>query len=281
VGRWRVAKIEAVLTVMALAICGPVMARAQGPSCSPVERQFHAIYPLSTSGRLQLKNLHGAVYISGANQTQVEVNATEGACTQADLDSIEILAKSRPLSRERPEVLKIETHHSRQGAISVEYHISVPRNIRLDKIAVEHGDLVISGVNGPIDARSGVGDVVVKDVAAPSHISSGRGSVQVEFARLTGGDRLSAKGELTVTLPSDTSADITAITGSREINNEFGIPATPTSRGHSLTFRIGSGAAYMQMTAFGGSISILRANDNKPVSAVVKLDRELPQAWID
>ncbi|HYL13807.1 MAG TPA: hypothetical protein VEV41_12275 [Terriglobales bacterium] len=268
--------------MMTLAIGGPVVAIAQVPSCSPVERQFHAGYPLSTSGRLQLKNLRGAVYINGTNQTQVEVDATESACSQSDLDSIQILAQSRPPNRERPDVLEIETRHRRQGAaISVEYHISVPRNIRLDRIAVEQGNLTISGVNGQIHARSGAGDVVVKGVAAPSHISSGRGSVQVDFARLSGGDRLSTKGELTVTLPSDTSADITATTGSREINNEFGVPATATSRGHSLTFRIGRGAAFMQLTAFGGSISILRANDDKPLNEVVNLERELPRPWID
>jgi len=261
-----------------LAACAATAAAAHEPSCA-LHQQFTQTYSISTTGHLKLKNEIGPVYIRGENRTTILVEATKTACNQDDLDAIEIHVNSHPQNTERPEHVDIETRYARHSrdAVSVEYRIAVPRNLSLDKVSVHDGAIEIAEVHGQIHAKTDRGDVAVDGVQAASQIGSGQGSVRVVFAKLSGGHRItSVRGDIHVTLPSDSSVDIEATTGLREIVNEFGIPASDTARGHSLTFRIGSGHAHLEMIAFAGAIAIARADDDRPLSAVVDLSREQP-----
>ena len=251
---------------------------ADQPGCT-LHQQFTQTYSISTSGHLKLRSEIGAVYIRGENRTTVLVEAAATACNQGDLEAVEIHVDSHPQNTERPEHVDIETRYAphARDAVRVEYHVAVPRNISLDNISVHDGAIEIADVNGQVHAKTDKGDVAVDGVQAASQIGSGHGSVRVIFAKLSGGHRItSVRGDIHVTLPSDSSVDIEATTGLREIVNEFGIPASDTARGHSLTFRIGSGHAHLEMIAFAGAIAITRAADDKPLSAVVDLSREQP-----
>jgi hypothetical protein len=251
---------------------------ADGPLCT-FHQQFTQTYSISTTGHLKLKNDRGAVYIRGDDRTTVLIEAIKTACNQADLDVTEIHVDSHPQSTERPDHVDIETRHPSKSrdAVSVEYHITVPRNISLDRISLHNGNVEIADVNGQIHAKTDNGDVAIDGAQSACQVGSGRGSVRILFAKLAGGEHISSvRGDIHVTLPSDSSVDIEATTGLREITNDFGIPASNTSRGHALTFRIGSGHAHLEMIAFAGAISIGRAADDKPLSAVVDLSREQP-----
>ena len=251
---------------------------ADQPACG-LHQQFSQTYSISTSGHLKLKNEIGAVYIRGENRTTILVEVAETACNKSDLDGIEIHVDSHPQNAERPDHVDIETRYARhvRNAVRVEYHVIVPRNISLDKVSVHDGAIEIADVNGHIRAKTDQGDVAVDGVQAASQMGSGHGSVRVIFARLSGGQRItSVRGDIHVTLPSDSSVDVEATTGLREITNDFGIPASDTARGHALTFRIGQGRAHLEMIAFAGAIAIVRADDDKPLSAVVNLSREQP-----
>lgn len=255
----------------------PAAIAADSPVCFFTQK-FVQTYALSTSGHVKLKADVGSVYIRGDKRTTVLIEATKTACNQAALDGTEIHVFSHPQSTEVPEHMEIETRYSHDAAhqpVSVEYHITVPRNISLDKISLRDGSLEISEVNGRIHAKTGKGNVAVEGVESASQIGSGHGSVRVVFNNLIGVNRLtSVRGEINVVLPSDTNADIEASTGLSEISNQFGIPASDTARGHSLTFRVGRGGSNLEMVAFAGAINIQRADDDKPVSAVVDLDRD-------
>ncbi len=272
------------LITVVLAMLAPVGWAGRQAGCTPIRENFSESYSISTSGHVTLKAETGAVYIRGDNRTTVLVQATKTACTQAALDATEIRVNTHPQNSERPEHLEIETRSSRQmksDPVAVEYRITVPNNVSLDRIFMREGDLSITEVNGRIHAKTARGNVDVEEIQAPTELASGHGAVRAVFDRLVGGDRLSSvRGDIYVILPSDSSADIEATTGLHEITNEFGIPASDTSRGHSLTFRIGRGAAHLDMIAFAGAITIVRADDERPLSAVVNLAREQGRALI-
>jgi hypothetical protein len=249
-------------------------------SCAPVRQEFNESYSISTSGHVRLKADTGAVYIRGDDRTTVLVQATKIACTQASLDGTEIHVDAHPQNSERPEHLDIETRYSRRekgDAVRVEYRITVPSNVSLDHIFLRDGDISVSEVNGRIHAKTARGTVDVEGIRAPSELASAHGAVRAVFARVVGAGRLSSvRGDIYVILPSDSNTDVEATTGLHEITNEFGVPASETNRGHSLTFRIGRGTAHLDMIAFAGAITIVRADDEKPLSAVVNLAREQP-----
>ena len=281
VRRWRAILLRHHLSIAVLVVLGVVpFAMGMDQSSCTFRQQFSQKYSISTSGHLKIKADSGPVYVRGDDRTTVLIEAIKTGCNQADLDGIEIHVDSRPQDTERPEHMEIETRYSRQAMrdfVSVEYHITVPRNISLDKISLRRGNLEISEVNGQIRAKTENGDVAVDGVQAASQIGSGHGSVRVVFNKVTGGDRLtSVRGDIHVILPSDSNTDVEASTGLREITNQFGIPASNTSRGHALSFRIGRGSSHLGIVAFAGAISIERADDDKPLSAVIDLAREQP-----
>lgn len=253
-------------------------------ACTPVRQQFNDTYTISTSGHVRLKADVGAVYVRGDNRTTVLVQATKTACTEAALDATEIRVNSHPQNAERPEHLAIETRYSRQikdDAVSVEYRIVVPSNVSLDQVWVREGDVSITEVNGRIHAKTARGNVDVEGIQAASELASAHGSVRAVFDRVVGAGRLSStRGDIYVILPSDSNTDVEATTGLHEITNEFGVPASETYRGHALTFRIGRGTSHLEMIAFAGAITIVRADDEKPLSAVVNLAREQGRALI-
>ena len=268
------------LIAVLLGILAPAGLAENRASCAPVRQEFSESYPISTSGHVRLKADTGAVYIRGDDRTSVLVQGTKIGCTQAAVDGTEIHVNAHPQSAERPEHVDIETRYSRQvrgEGVRVEYRITVPSNVSLDQIFQREGDLSISEVNGRMHAKTGRGTVDVEGIQAPSELASGHGAVRAVFAKVVGGGRLSSvRGDIYVILPSDSNTDVEATTGLREITNEFGVGASETNRGHSLTFRIGRGTAHLDMIAFAGGITIVRADDEKPLSAVVNLAREQP-----
>lgn len=267
-----------------LAILVPAGFAADHAACTPLHQEFNEIYSISTSGHLRLRADVGSVFIRGDDRTTVLVQATKTACTQAALDATEIYANAHPQNAERPDHLDIETRYSRQGRtdlVSIEYRITVPANVSLDRIWERDGDLSITDVNGKIHAKTARGKVAVDGIQSSADLASGQGPVTANFVKVVGGDRLSSvRGDIRVTLPSDCNTDIEATTGLHEISNQFGIPASETSRGHSLSFRIGRGTGHLEMVAFAGAIAILRADDEKPLSEVVNLAREQGRALI-
>jgi hypothetical protein len=96
----------------------------------------------------------------------------------------------------------------------------------------------------------------------------------VSAGRQSGNDMQlkSVNGNVVVTLPSDTDAELRARTVSGSISNDFGLPVEDGRYvGHSLAGRLGSGAARIELKNVNGSVSIQRASDGKPLSPATNL----------
>ncbi|HZT57582.1 MAG TPA: hypothetical protein VFA21_03045, partial [Pyrinomonadaceae bacterium] len=75
-----------------------------------------------------------------------------------------------------------------------------------------------------------------------------------------------------VTLPSDSNATVRANTLHGPINNDFNLPVREGEYiGRDLEGRLGQGSARVRLSNVNGSITIHRANDNRPMSPAVNL----------
>jgi DUF4097 and DUF4098 domain-containing protein YvlB len=233
-----------------------------------VREEFHNTYPLATSGRISLGNISGNVTITAWDRNEVKVDAVKTASTKEALDEAKIVVNTQPdsvaIKTEYPNKSSWGRHNN---SASVDYTITVPRNARLGTISVVSGNVTIEGVTGDVHADSVSGNLVAKGLSGRSNISTVSGTIDVSFARLQSDAELKAvNGSLTVTIPSDAKAEVSAQTVSGSITNEFGLPVEGHIVGHELRGTLGTGGPKLALSSVSGSISLRHAADGKPMS---------------
>jgi DUF4097 and DUF4098 domain-containing protein YvlB len=221
-------------------------------------------FELKEGGRISLSNVNGDVSIEGTDGRQVRIVATKTADNQKYLDGmkIEIDASASAIS--------IETRHPDSGGGilnwggddngSVEYKLTVPHDVELDSIDTVNSDVVISGVTGSISAESVNGNLHATGVSGDVSAETVNGNVDVEFAQLGAGQRVSAdavNGRIVLRLPANASTQVNAETLNGSIDaDDFGLAASGGFVGHDLSGDIGSAEARVSIDTVNGSIAI-------------------------
>ena len=152
------------LTVIAICATLPLFAVKQRVELITTD---HADF--AAGGLIHIEGSTGELNIAGWDQPSVEVIATryafeeerDKATADAKLKRIEVVKMVASNGE-----LTITTHRNERG-IHVDYQIMVPRNSRL---AIHHhiGDVVVTDVNGDVDATNGAGDILVQ-LRDPEH----------------------------------------------------------------------------------------------------------------
>ena len=269
------------LLVVTLSSFGPDAGRAQ--SRPEMTEEFHQVYPLSADGRISLSNINGGVRISAWDRNEVKVDAVKRAYTPERLQEARIEVDAGA------SYVHIETKYPegnltwrrngdddrRDNPASVEYTLTVPRGASLDEVSLINGSLNIEGLAGSVRASSVNGRVTARGLTGTVNLSVINGGLDAMLDRLneSGTVSLSAvNGSLVVTLPSDANATLRASTVHGAITNDFKLPVREGEYvGRDLEGRLGQGAARVHLSNVNGSISVRRANDNRPLSPVTNL----------
>ncbi|HEY1263015.1 MAG TPA: DUF4097 family beta strand repeat-containing protein [Terriglobales bacterium] len=235
--------------------------------------EFHQTYPLSAGGRVELSNINGAVHITGWDRSEVKVDAVKSAYSQERLDEAKIKVDASgnrvSIRTEYPE----RDHDWRRGSYdnpaSVEYTISVPRGVRLDKIELINGNLDIQDVNAEVSASCINGRLQAHGLSGRLDLSTINGSLEAGLDRIgeSSVDLSSVNGSVSVTLPSDAQADVEASTVHGGIDNDFGLKADRHHWvGSDLRAQLGKGGTHIKLSNVNGGIEIHHANDGRTVS---------------
>jgi DUF4097 and DUF4098 domain-containing protein YvlB len=239
--------------------------------------EFHQTYPLTADGRVELDNINGPVHISVWDQNSVKVDAVKYADMKEKLEEakIEINSGSDYLSirTKYPDRNNSWTSGSRHNPASVEYTLTVPRTARLDEIKLINGELDITGVTGEVRASCINGELRAQDLAGRSRLSTINGRLNARFAQLAGSsvELNSVNGELELTIPSDSKAEISASTVSGGIRNDFGLHASHHFVGHNLHGELAGGGTHIRLSNVNGQIEIRHADDGRALSPVKDL----------
>lgn len=244
--------------------------------------EFHQTYPLAAGGRVSLTNINGAVKVSAWDRDEVKVDAVKRAYTPERLREAQIKVDASGTR------VRIETEYPdstlrwsdrdgehRENPASVEYTLTVPRGVVIDEINLINGGLDIGGLTGSVKASSINGRVTASGLSGPVNLSVINGRLEATLDRLTdsGSVTLSAvNGPLVVTLPSDSNAVVRASTVHGGISNDFNLPVRVGEYvGRDLEGRLGQGGASVRLSNVNGSVTVRRANDNRPLSQVTNL----------
>src|SRR2546421_4177635 len=265
------------LATLSLTAADSTRAQSSRPE---VTEEFHQTYPLTADGRVSLTNINGDVRVAAWDRNEVKVDAVKRAYTQERLKEAKINVEAGPnsvnIETEYPDYNWSRNDYERhENPASVEYTLTVPRGSRLEDISLVNGGLTIEGVAGSVHASSVNGRVVARGLTGTVTLSVVNGRLEATLDRLNDSGTVSlasVNGPLVVTIPSDSNATVRASTIHGQISNDFNLPVREGEYvGRDLEGRLGQGGARVRLGNVTGSITIRRANDNRPLSPAVNL----------
>jgi DUF4097 and DUF4098 domain-containing protein YvlB len=155
----------------------------------------------------------------------------------------------------------LKSRRNRNNSTSVDYTLTVPKQSRLDKISTVNGGVEIQNVSGDVEANSVNGSVTVTGLAGNVELSAVNGSVKASFAELKKSVSLkSVNGGVTVALPAEANADVSANTLNGGISSDFSLSVKKHSPiGQDLDGKIGGGGPAVKMSTVNGGIHVERS----------------------
>jgi DUF4097 and DUF4098 domain-containing protein YvlB len=183
----------------------------------------------SRPGTLKMHLLQGSISIKGTSGKDVVITAkSRGSSnrkerTTSNTDGLHRLdAASTGLSvEEQNNVMTISA-----GLNSVDLQIDVPIRTNLQVGVVNGGGMTIEGVDGQIDAENQNGSITLTDVSGSVLAHSLNGKVVATMKRVTPQQPMafsSMNGNVDVTLPPDTKADLKLKTDNGDVWTDFDV----------------------------------------------------------
>lgn len=255
-----------------------------GDPTQELREEFHQTYPLSATGRVRLENINGGVQIKVWDRAAVQVDAVKKAYRQNRL------AEARIEVNTTEEVIRIKTEYPdgnqnfRSGErrfdnpAIVEYSLTVPRKAVLESIELVNGSLDIDGVEGNVKASSINGRVNARGLSGEAKLSTVNGQLQAAFTQLDESKPISlgsVNGNVTLIIPSNSNASISAGTVHGGISNDFGLKVKHGDYvGHSMDGQLGTGGPKIKLGNVNGTIKISHAQDGLPMSPAASIPSE-------
>jgi hypothetical protein len=216
---------------------------------------FHRSYSLAANGHVMVQNLYGDVSITAWDRDEVLVEAVKRSSDPGRLDDAQIVVEPSSSG------LSIRTQYSGADAghlASVEYRITVPRAVSLDRVKLINGGLSISGVAGSVTASAVNGSIKAEKLGGYADLSTVNGRLSADFNRISAANPISLRsvnGPITLSIPSGAGATLNVRNQSGGIETEFGTAIRGDS-GQELHTRVNRGGAAIQVHNVNGGISI-------------------------
>jgi len=150
---------------------------------------------------------------------------------------------------------------NKNNSTSVDYTLTVPKQSRLDGVSTVNGGIEIEKVSGDVEASSVNGTVIATGLAGDVELSTVNGSVKATFAEVKKAVSLkSVNGGVTVALPPEANADVSANTLNGGISSDFSLQAKKHFPvGRNLDGKLGDGGPAIKMSTVNGGIHLDRA----------------------
>jgi len=231
-------------------------------AANEVREELRQTYPLDKQGKVRLDNVNGDVRIVTWDREEIKVDAIKRAKKQEHLDEvkIEVDAKADRI-RIKTKYPDSKSRRNKDNSVSVEYLLTVPKSSRLDGINTVNGGVEIEKVGGDVKASSVNGAVKADGLSGEVELSTVNGSLKANFAQLKKSVSLkSVNGSVTVALPPETNARVSANTVSGGISSDFALQVKKHFPiGRNLDEKIGEGGPAIELSTVNGGIRIDRS----------------------
>lgn len=228
-------------------------------SATETER-FHKVVPFPDGGTLKLNNFSGDVRITGADVSEVTIDAVR----RAERDRLDRIKLDVRVSGSTVEIEANKTEpgqqHENNNVVETEFDIRVPRGARLE-LKVFSSPVHVAGVRGSQSIDSFSGAVDVQDAPGHARIKTFSGRADVRLAPDAGDldlDVHTFSGAIGLALPVSSRARVEFNTFSGELRSELPLTLERQSKRH-LVGQLGEGGSgRVQLQTFSGSVDIDR-----------------------
>jgi hypothetical protein len=228
--------------------------------------QWTRSYKVSDGGRLEIINVNGRITAEPAAGGTVEILADRTVKSLSDDQAREILGQIEMREEVGDARVRVEVRAPRfRGASNheIKWTIKVPKGVSVDLRTV-NGGVHLNGLQGDVRARSTNGGIVGSELIASNvEASVTNGGVEINLARAPSDgsiDLESVNGGVSLSLPPDSKADITArcVNGGISINGlELEITGEQTKR--RLAGKLNGGGTRVSMETVNGGVKIGRS----------------------
>ena len=184
-------------------------------------------YQLDPTARLTIRNLSGSISIRGADTAELKLHATKKATSAAQLKNINIgvAAETGSISISTS-VLPQKGRSLLSGTSTVDYVLVVPRTVKIARLELDDGKVLIEGMEGE-DVRANVvdGQLTVRNCCGNIHVAIANGNLDLSYEHC-GQRPFFAEAQVThgsarVSIPRGASFHARAETTAGKIANDF------------------------------------------------------------
>ena len=184
-------------------------------------------YQVEPTARLTISNLSGSISIRGADTTELKLQTTKKAASVAQLKDININVAAAPDAVSiSTAVLPQKKKSLLSGLSTVDYVLVVPRTIKIARLDLEEGKVLIEGMEGE-DMRANVvdGQLTVRNCCGNIHVAVAKGDLDLSYEDCAGhsfvADAQVIHGNARVSIPRDASFHVRAQSMTGKISNDF------------------------------------------------------------
>jgi hypothetical protein len=253
----------------------PAMVTAALFAAAPAGAQdFHWSGRLAAGKRLEIKGVNGSIRTVAATGGEIDVSARKTA-RRSDPDEVKIEVVPSDAGVTICAVYPTPSRARRENTcepgdgwhsstdnndVNVDFTIRLPAGIVFSGETVNGeieaegigADAEVSTVNGSIDVEA-TGHVEARTVNGSIRATMGRTdwSSQAEFTTVNGG--------ITLTMPADLSAEVSAETVNGDLETDFPLTVTGRFGPRRMRGTIGNGGRYLKLSTVNGSIHLRKA----------------------
>jgi hypothetical protein len=217
------------------AVSGFILIGCESSVDKAVEETTEETYEVDPGSSFGFRNTAGEVRIFGSDDARMKVKTTRKAWSAEQLNGIAARVSVKP------QMVSIETSyppqktwrfHHRSG--SVDFAITLPRTIKIARLELENGDILVEGMRG--DARADLlnGKLVARNCSGDGQFSVANGALDLFYEkwpqRMFAVDSRIIGGSARVFLPRAASFHLLAEAENGNVANHFARPEEQDSK---------------------------------------------------
>lgn len=253
------------LTVLAVALlcANPVGA-------ATLEELLDQTYSFQPGDTLALSNTNGSVIIGTWDRSEIRVEAVKKVRHRDKDRAQEVMDKLLIDIEQSAGRIDIETRYPKIGdswlsgwnvSANVEYTITLPEQADLD-VSTVNGKVAVEGVRGRLDVRTTNGGIRIDNAGGTVQARTTNGGIDAELRQIDAGEDLSFRttnGSITVSLPEEIHANLTARTTNGSIRTDFPVQVVGKMSRTRIEGEINGGGGKLDLKTTNGGIKIRKS----------------------
>ena len=213
-------------------------------------------YTLGSGATFSIKGMNGNVEIEGWDEAEAEVKVIKRGGSVEQRKTVQVK------SAYNKDQLSFQTSPIGGGEdVEVLYEVKLPRGLRQVEIKTVNATVKVEKMAAALEVKSQNGSIDLQEMSGPTVIKLVNGQIKADYegVKLEGTQELSTvNGRIEVQLDDDTNAELDAktVSGSIELDGDFGFRVEKKIVGQHASGRIGSGGEMLSIGTVNGPIKI-------------------------